>query len=157
MACPGLLFDWETRIQRAPVMILSDHCQTRQSCTIFCALSNRVCCATWTSGSQCLHVCPWWECNISGWFVILLEEKTRPSPKTVCHDRFYSTETGWFSKAELPCVNKAKLNMSLVAFLQYSTKTSSFCSDRHCWVSYFFKKGRPYQVNLQHVQLNPLL
>lgn len=143
-------------ILHAPIIVLSDRCQTHQSCAFLCALSNSVYCATWSSGSQCLHVCPWWEYNISGWFVSLLEENTRLSPKTMCHDPFYFTVTDWFSKAELPCVNKAKWNMSPAAVLQYPTKTSSFFSDHQCWVSYF-KKRRPYQGNLQHVQLNPLL
>lgn len=80
-------------ILHAPIMVLSDRCQTHQSCAFLCALSNGVYCTTRSSGSQCLHVCPWWEYNISDWFVA---ENTWLSQKTMCHDPFYFTVTDWF-------------------------------------------------------------
>lgn len=46
---------------------LSDGCQTHRWCTFFCARANSVYSTTRCSGSQCLHVCPWWEDNVSGW------------------------------------------------------------------------------------------
>lgn len=62
-------------ILHAPIMVLSDRCQTHQSCTFLCALSNGVYCTTRSSGSLCLHVCPWWEYNISGWSASPLAEE----------------------------------------------------------------------------------
>lgn len=100
-------------------MVLSDRCQTHQSCAFLCALSNGVYCTTRSSGSQCLHVCPWWEYNVSGRFASLLAENTRLGRKTMCHDPFYLAGNRLVSNAELPCVNvTAKLNRSGVALLR---------------------------------------
>lgn len=115
------------RILLASIMVLSARCQTHQSCAFFCALSSSVYCTTRSSGSQCLHVCPWWEYNISGRFVSLWEENTPVGPKTMCHAPIYFTVTDWFWNAELPCVNKAKWNTRSVPLLQFSANTCVFC------------------------------
>lgn len=56
---------------------LSDGCQTHRWCTFFCARSNSVYSTTRCSGSQCLHVCPWWEDNVSGWICAPVGRKHR--------------------------------------------------------------------------------
>lgn len=117
-------------ILHAPIMVLSDRCQTHQSCAFLCALSNGVYCTMQSSGSLCLHVCPWWEYNISGWFVSLLAENTRLSQKTMCHNPSYFTVTDWIQMQNflvwiLP-QKKKKLNTSSIGLLLVSNKHVQF-------------------------------
>lgn len=83
-------------ILHGPIMVLSDRCQTHQSCAFLCALSNGVYCTMRSSGSLCLHICPWWEYNISAWFVFLWQKNTPLTQKTTCHNPYCFTLPGWF-------------------------------------------------------------
>lgn len=132
------------------VFFLSDGCQTHRWCTFFCARSNSVYSTTRCSGSQCLHVCPWWKDNVSGRFVPLWEENTGVSPDTMCHGRlsaFHGRCLLFF--AELPRGIRRKSNTMQVA--------PRPVGGERIQVLLRPPNGGPYQGDLQHVQLNPLL
>lgn len=118
-------------------MVLSDRCQTHQSCAFLCALSNSVYCTKRSSGSLCLHVCPWWEHNTSDWFVSVLVENTW----LAVSQSLLLNGNRLVSNAQLLRVNvTAKLNTSSAGVLQ--TRPVSALTT-----------AASYHRDLQHVQL----
>lgn len=125
------------------MVILSDGGQTHRRCTFLCAPSRSVYSATRSSGSNCLHVCPWWEYNDSRAVCAPVGRKQRshivPQPVSALHrpkDCFFRCFFLFFPKHNL--------------------RTERGAGGKHVQGS-ALESQRSYQGNLRHVQLNPLL